>query len=83
MTSPGWQKQGRTWLHPTCIFFVVESEVPELVAGRSGALEYQVMRGGGDDSAGLPLVTFGSLDKAIEEAERRHRLQSQGPRGPD
>jgi hypothetical protein len=62
---------------------VVEGEAPDLVAGRSGALEYQVMRGGGDDPAGLPLATFGTLDKAIEEAQRRHRLQAQGPRGPD
>ncbi len=72
MTRSGWQKEGRTWLHPERTFFVVESEVPEIAAGgKKGLIEYHVMRGGGDDSAGFALVTFSTLEEAISEAERR------------
>jgi hypothetical protein len=61
-----------TWLHPERTFFVVEGEAPEIAAGgKSGLVEYHVMRGSGDDSAGFALVTFSTLEEAISEAERR------------
>ncbi len=76
MVPGDWQREGRTWLHPERTFFVVESEVPEIAAGgRSGLVEYHVMRGGGDDSAGFALVTFSTLEEAISGAERREGEQ--------
>jgi len=72
MVQSDWQREGRTWLHPERTFFVVESEVPEIAAGgKKGLVEYHVMRGGGDESAGFALVTFSTLKEAIAEAERR------------
>lgn len=72
MVRGDWRKEGRTWLHPERTFFIVESEVPEIAAGgKSGLVEYHVMRGGGDDSAGFALITFSTLEEAISEAERR------------
>jgi hypothetical protein len=76
MVRGDWVKEGRAWLHPERTFFVVESEVPEIAAGgKRGLVEYHVMRGGGDDSAGFALVTFSTLDEAISEAERRDKLE--------
>jgi hypothetical protein len=72
MSQGEWVKQGRAWLHPTFTFFVIESEVPEIVAGRSGAMEYQVIRAGGDSSAGFPVATFERVEVALADAERRH-----------
>jgi len=70
----GWVQQGTTWLHPEIPFYVVEDDVPELVStgGKSG-VEYHVIRGGGDATAGFPLATFSTLEEALGEAERRAR----------
>ena len=73
MPSGDWLREGRTWLHPECRFFVIEREVPELAAGgRTDLLEYHVVRGGGDDSAGFSVSMFSTVEEAIAEAERRH-----------
>jgi len=75
MARSDWQQTGRAWMHPECQFFVVEQEVPEIAAGgRSGLLEYHVMRGGGDDSAAFSLSVFSSLGPAIADAECRDEL---------
>ena len=68
----GWVQQGATWLHPEIPFYVVEDDVPELVSkGGKAGVEYHVVRGGGDATAGFPLATFSTLEQALEEAERR------------
>jgi hypothetical protein len=72
MTRVDWQKEGRTWLHPECQFFIVEREIPEILAGgRKGAVEYHVVRGGGDDSAGFSAAILLTVEDAIAEAERQ------------
>ncbi len=70
----GWVQQGTTWLHPQIPFYVVEDDVPEVVSkGRRSGVEYHVVRGGGDATAGFPLATFSTLAEALGEAERRAR----------
>ena len=65
-----WVREGRTWLHPVCQFFVVEREAPEL-AGGAGVFEYHVVRSGGDSTAGLSVSVFSTAEEAIADAERR------------
>ena len=75
-----WQKEGRTWLHPECQFFIVEREVPELISGRrKGAVEYHVVRAGGGDSAGFSAAVLSTIEDAIAEAERQDE-QERGTR---
>jgi hypothetical protein len=72
MADGRWLKEGRSWLHPVCQFFVVEREVPELAAGgRAGAVEYHVVRSGGDSTAGLSVSVFDTAQEALADAERR------------
>jgi len=72
MADRRWSKEGRSWLHPMCQFFVVEREVPELAAGGpAGAVEYHVVRSGGDSTAGLSVSVFDSAEDALADAERR------------
>jgi hypothetical protein len=68
VSDPRWIREGRTWLHPECLFFVVEREAPELAG--SGA-EYHVVRSGGDSTAGLSISVFSTAEEAIADAERR------------
>ncbi|HTY17689.1 MAG TPA: hypothetical protein VMH82_08170 [Myxococcota bacterium] len=68
MKHEGWVREGRSWLHPVCEFFVVEREAPELAGG---GIEYHVVRSGGDSTAGLSVAVFSSADDAIADAERR------------
>jgi len=69
MTARGeWRRDGRTWLHPVCEFFVVEREAPELAGGGT---EYHVVRSGGDSTAGLSVSVFPTAEEAIADAERR------------
>jgi hypothetical protein len=66
-------------MHPECQFFVVEQDVPEIAAGgRSGLVEFHVMRGGGDDSAAFSLAVFSSLNTAITDAECRDEAARSG-----
>ena len=79
MASTGWQKEGRTWLHPECSFFIVEREVPELIsAAPEGAVEYHLIRSGSDDSAGFSAAVLPTIEAAIAEAERRSREERRG-----
>jgi hypothetical protein len=72
MSDARWIREGRSWLHPVCQFFIVEREVPELGAGgQTGLLEYHVVRSGGDSTAGLSMAVFSTAEEAIADAERR------------